>query len=57
MSSLAIERFDARTRTPIFSLTMTVAVPASLAVGRLRERFAAFCDMLNLDATFEAARD
>lgn len=45
------------TGTPMFSLTMTVAVPASVAAPRLRERFIEFCDALNLDATLEAARD
>src|SRR3569832_535480 len=44
------------TVTPMFSLTMTVAVPAGTAVARLREGFIEFCDGMNLDASLEAAR-
>lgn len=45
------------TGTPMFSLTMTVAVPAGTAVARLREGFIEFCDRMNLDASLEAARN
>lgn len=44
------------TGTTLFSLQMTVAVPAATALSPLREGFAEFCDGLNLDATLEAAR-
>jgi glycine cleavage system transcriptional repressor len=46
----------AHTGTPMFSLSMTVAVPAELPIGQLREEFTRFCDELNLDATLEPAR-
>jgi len=46
----------AHTGTPMFSLNMTVSVPADLNIGQLREEFTRFCDSLNLDATLEPAR-
>ena len=46
----------AHTRTPMFSLNMTVSVPADLHIGQLRDEFTDFCDELNLDATMEPAR-
>lgn len=45
------------TGTTMFSLLMTVAVPANVPVSQLRETFIDFCDELNLDASFESARD
>ena len=45
------------TGATMFSLLMTVAVPAAVPIGQLREFFIDFCDGLNLDASFEAARD
>lgn len=44
------------TGTTLFSLQMTVAVPAATGISSLRESFVDFCDGLNLDATFEAIR-
>ena len=46
----------AHTGTPMFALSMTVSVPVSLQIGRLRQEFTEFCDELNLDATLEPAR-
>ncbi|HYA38471.1 MAG TPA: glycine cleavage system protein R [Candidatus Methylomirabilis sp.] len=46
----------AHTGTPMFSLNMTVSIPASVHIGRLRDEFTGFCDNLNLDATLEPAR-
>lgn len=43
----------AHTGTPMFSLSMTISVPAELNIGRLRHEFTVFCDDLNLDATLE----
>jgi len=45
------------TGTTMFALWMTVAVPESVSTSQLRETFIDFCDELNLDASFEAARD
>lgn len=44
------------TGTPMFSLHMTVSVPADVPVSRLREQFLDFCDELNLDATLDPVR-
>jgi len=46
----------AHTGTSMFSLSMTISVPAELNIGRLRHEFTGFCDDLNLDATLEPAR-
>jgi glycine cleavage system transcriptional repressor len=46
----------AHTGTPMFALSMTVSVPVTLQIGRLRQEFTEFCDELNLDATLEPAR-
>lgn len=46
----------AHTGTPMFSMSMTVSVPASLSIGNLRDEFTRFCDRMNIDATLEPAR-
>ena len=46
----------AHTGTPMFTLSMTISVPAGQNIGRLRDEFTQFCDELNLDATLEPAR-
>ncbi len=46
----------AHTGTPMFSLNLTVSIPATVHIGRLRDEFTSFCDNLNLDATIEPAR-
>ncbi len=43
----------AHTGTPMFSLNMTISVPADQHIGQLREQFTDFCDELNLDAVME----
>ena len=45
------------TGTTMFALWMTVAVPNSISISQLRETFIEFCDDLNVDASFEMARD
>lgn len=44
------------TGTPMFSVTMTVGIPATTHIPDLRGDFFDYCDSLNLDATFEPAR-
>lgn len=44
------------TGTPIFSVTMTVGIPADVHISTLRGNFLDYCDDLNLDASFEPAR-
>lgn len=45
----------AHTGTPMFSLKMTIAAPADIPIGQLRDDFAEFCDDFNLDAALEPA--
>jgi len=46
----------AHTSAPMFSLYMTVSVPASVHIPMLREDFLDFCDHLNLDAILEPVK-
>ncbi len=46
----------AHTGTPMFSLDMTISVPANSSVRALRDEFILFCDDLNLDASLETKR-
>lgn len=46
----------AHTGTPMFSLEMTISVPADDSVKILRDEFIIFCDDLNLDASLESKR-
>jgi glycine cleavage system transcriptional repressor len=43
------------TGTPMFSLHMTIGVPATTAIPELRDDFLTTCDELNLDAKLSAA--
>jgi glycine cleavage system transcriptional repressor len=43
----------AHSGTPMFSVHLTVEVPASMQIAALREEFMDFCDQLNLDAVIE----
>ncbi len=47
----------AHTGTPMFSMNMTISVPADQHIGQLREQFGEFCDELNLDAVLEPAKN
>ena len=44
------------TGTPMFSVNMTVGIPAETHIPTLRGDFLDYCDGLNLDAIFEPAR-
>lgn len=46
----------AHTGTAMFSLDMTISIPADSSVKSLRDEFVAFCDDLNLDASLESKR-
>jgi|SRR5690606_15742870 len=46
----------AHTGTPMFSVQMTIDVPAGTHIAALREEFMDFCDQLNLDAIMEPVR-
>ncbi len=46
----------AHTGTPMFSVHLTIDIPASLQISVLREEFMDFCDQLNLDAVMEPVK-
>jgi glycine cleavage system transcriptional repressor len=46
----------AHTGTPMFSVHMTVGIPADLQISALRADFLDFCDELNLDAVIEPVK-
>lgn len=43
----------AHTGTPIFTLNMTIEIPADTHIATLRDEFIDFCEQLNLDAALE----
>ena len=46
----------AHTGTPMFSLHMTINVPAHTLIAALRDEFLDFCEQLNLDAIIEPVK-
>jgi glycine cleavage system transcriptional repressor len=46
----------AHSGTPMFSVHMTVEIPASTQISTLREDFMELCDQLNLDAVIEPVK-
>lgn len=46
----------AHTGTPMFSVQITVDIPAAVQIARLREEFMDFCDQLNLDAVIDPVK-
>ena len=46
----------AHTGTPMFTVHMTLDVPADTHIASLREEFMEFCDRLNLDAVIEPVK-
>jgi glycine cleavage system transcriptional repressor len=45
------------TATPMLTITMTIHIPADLAISDLRERFMLFCDSQNFDAVLEPEKE
>ncbi len=45
------------TGTPMFALTMTVAIPTGGSLAQLKDDFYELCDQLNLDANLDPARE
>jgi glycine cleavage system transcriptional repressor len=41
------------TGTQMFSVQMTIAIPAEMHIAALRDEFMDFCDTMNLDAVLE----
>lgn len=46
----------AHTGTPMFALSLTANVPASVHVATLRDEFLDFCESQNMDATLEPSK-
>lgn len=46
----------AHTGTPMFSVHLTIDIPASQQISALRDEFMDFCDQLNLDAVMEPVK-
>ena len=56
IAEMNTRRYNApHTGAPMFSLQMTVNLPAELPVGHLRDEFLDYCDQENLDALMEPA--
>jgi glycine cleavage system transcriptional repressor len=54
---LATRRYSApHTGAPMFSVQMTVSIPAKARVGQLRDDFHDLCEQLNLDAILEPVK-
>lgn len=43
----------AHTGTPMFSVRMTIGIPANIHIAALRDEFMDFCDSMNIDAVLE----
>ena len=43
----------AHTGTPMFSVRMSIGIPANIHIAGLRDEFMDFCDSMNLDAVLE----
>ncbi len=57
ISEVATRRYAApHTGAPMFSVQMTVSVPASTPIGQLRDDFHDLCEQLNLDSIFEPVK-
>ena len=46
----------AHTGTPMFSVHLSVDIPANMQISALRDEFMDFCDQLNLDAVIEPVK-
>ncbi len=58
IEELITETYPApHTGTPMFSVNITVGIPADMHLPTLRGDFFEYCDNLNLDAVMEPARD
>jgi len=57
IENLATESYAAaHTGSPMFSVTMTIGIPAEQKINKLRDEFTDFCNELNIDTTFNPAK-
>ena len=47
----------AHTGTPMFSVHLSVDIPANMQISGLRDEFMDFCDQLNVDAVIEPVKN
>jgi len=46
----------AHTGTPMFSINMTINIPAGQSISQIREQYMDFCDAMNMDGMIEPVR-
>ena len=46
----------AHTGTPMFSISLTVNIPADQSISQIREQYLDFCDAMNMDGMMEPVR-
>lgn len=57
IADLSTRRYAAaHSGSPMFAIQMTINVPGSVAISRLRDEFHELCDQLNLDAILEPVK-
>lgn len=57
IAEVATRRYSAaHTGAPMFSLQMTINLPARMHISQVRDEFLEVCDQLNLDAILEPAK-
>jgi glycine cleavage system transcriptional repressor len=57
IESLNTDSYNAaHTGTPMFSISMTVNIPADQSIAQIREQYLDFCDALNMDGMMEPVR-
>lgn len=57
IESLNTDSYNAaHTGTPMFSISMTVNIPADQSLSQIREQYLDFCDTMNMDGMMEPVR-
>jgi glycine cleavage system transcriptional repressor len=57
IESLNTDSYNAaHTGTPMFSISLTVNIPADQSIAQIREQYLDFCDSLNMDGIMEPVR-
>ena len=57
IADVATRRYSAaHTGAPMFSVQMTVSIPARVNLGQIRDEFADLCDRMNLDAILDPVK-
>jgi len=57
IESLNTDSYNAaHTGTPMFSINMTINIPAGQSISQIREQYMDFCDAMNMDGMIEPVR-